>query len=393
MWSAAATAPFLHEENNCTDDALLRQVQAALGSVTSVESLESKLIDDRFDYMREMADFSFAPTDVAGVHAMARHGLRHSEEKVVVVDVQASGLNTSALCAFLEVGVPALKAQAKGFVVLSLGSASHGSPWHPSITNQLGKTCSSATSLVDVLLETKLRRWFVSQHYPASKRQSTTTTPSPGDPIVGDIGSDVSWVMHPKLHHVPLGVPRIFSKQNQREKAWLDLGKRRRISSSSHICRDSLLYVNFKPRPYRTAILDALRPGFDVTNHYVGKARVRMRDQGDTAKYIRDLATHKYALSPAGSGIDCYRHYEALLCGAIPVVEYSPLAVELLSGLPAIFVRNWNSLTPEYLDRAYHHLISFSYDFSKLTPDYWQHQLLEAISSSPFILKRSRRDT
>lgn len=366
--------------SNCSlESHILRQVRAALSGAATVEDVAGRLIDDRFVYARQLADFAFHASDAHGVERMAsKLSTAHQWPTAVpIYDIQASGLNTSALCAFLTVAVPVLRHSAliDGFVLLSLGSASFGSPWHPSITNRLDASCGSAL-LTDLLFEPKLRAWFVSQHYPLSSRHSTSTTPSAGDPAVGDIDRDVLWLMHAKLHHVPLGLPHIFSKFGQRERAWLGLHE---------TCRRGLLYINFKPRPYRTSILESLRPHFGaLSNDYIGKARLRLRDAEDTKNYVVQLATHKFVLSPPGSGIDCYRHYEALLCGAIPIVEYTPLAVELLAGLPAIFVRNWHRVTPDYLLQQYNVLRSLTFDFRRLTTAYWRNELLAAKQLPPF---------
>ena len=50
-----------------------------------------------------------------------------------VVDVAASAFNASALCAFLDEGLPALArdGRVEAFVLLTLGSAAFGSPFHP----------------------------------------------------------------------------------------------------------------------------------------------------------------------------------------------------------------------------------------------------------------------
>lgn len=362
--------------SNCS---LLRQVQETLRAST-VQEVQERLIDDRFEYLRSDADYAFPADDALGVERMAAASSWSSA--VPVFDVQASGVNTSAFCAFLTKAVPRLRTapSVRGFVVLSLGSASHGSPWHPAISNRLQQTCTA--SLTDLLLEPKLRRWFVSQHHPLSTRSSTRTTPARGDPVVGDIDRDVHWVMHAKLHHVPLGLPRIFSKKGQRERSWLSL---------ECPSRRELLYVNFKPRPYRTAILEAMEAKFGrLDNRYVGKLRLRTRDESDTRHYLSHLASHDFALSPPGSGIDCYRHYEALVCGAVPVVEYSPLAVELLQGMPAVFVRNWRALRPEDLRREHARLSALTFDFRRLTTDFWRSELRAAKRDAPFSMTSRR---
>jgi len=45
----------------------------------------------------------------------------------------------------------------------------------------------------------------------------------------------------------------------------------------------------------------------------------------DNNIYYKTLPKYKYIISPEGNGIDCHRHYEALLAGCIPIVEYNSL--------------------------------------------------------------------
>jgi glycosyltransferase involved in cell wall biosynthesis len=39
-------------------------------------------------------------------------------------------------------------------------------------------------------------------------------------------------------------------------------------------------------------------------------------------EYYRACAESYLVVSPSGHGWDCYRHYEAALCGAVPVMNY-----------------------------------------------------------------------
>ena len=95
--------------------------------------------------------------------------------------------------------------------------------------------------------------------------------------------------------------------------------------------------VNHKPRPPR-AHLGALAPGLGAgaAQRLCGKAALR----SGTETYVGDLFRHasccrRRARAPTATATT------GLLCGAVPLLEYSPLAVELLSGLPYIMVRSW----------------------------------------------------
>lgn len=45
-------------------------------------------------------------------------------------------------------------------------------------------------------------------------------------------------------------------------------------------------------------------------------------------EYFTSLPSYKFVISPEGSGIDCHRHYEALIAGCIPIVECSDTIVK-----------------------------------------------------------------
>lgn len=73
-----------------------------------------------------------------------------------------------------------------------------------------------------------------------------------------------------------------------------------------------------------------------------------------TLEYWRGLAAHAFCLSPFGVGLDCYRTWEALAMGAIPIVRCGarrPFA-GLFAGLPVLAVAEWRDVTRERLDRA-----------------------------------------
>lgn len=69
------------------------------------------------------------------------------------------------------------------------------------------------------------------------------------------------------------------------------------------------------------------------------------------ADYYRLLRRSRFVLSPRGVGLDCHRTWEALVCGAVPVVRASPLD-PLFAGQPVLVVREWSELTAEGLDAA-----------------------------------------
>ena len=90
--------------------------------------------------------------------------------------------------------------------------------------------------------------------------------------------------------------------------------------------------------------------------------------------YQKTLTEYKFVVSPEGNGIDCHRHYEALISGCIPIVEDNPLIREKYKGCPILYTKDYTEITEEYLEKVYLEIIDQTYDFTALflssyTPD------------------------
>ena len=86
----------------------------------------------------------------------------------------------------------------------------------------------------------------------------------------------------------------------------------------------------------------------------------------DPVAYFRSLPTFKFVVSPEGNGIDCHRHYEAMLAGAVPIIEDHPMMREKYGACPVLFTRDYSECTAEYLEGIYTKMLDTEYDFSAL---------------------------
>ena len=82
--------------------------------------------------------------------------------------------------------------------------------------------------------------------------------------------------------------------------------------------------------------------------------------------YWKALLDHKFIISPEGNGIDCHRHYEALMAGCIPIVEENPLIREKYAGCPILYTKNYLDIHESYLQKKYAEMLDQTYDFSCL---------------------------
>ncbi len=89
---------------------------------------------------------------------------------------------------------------------------------------------------------------------------------------------------------------------------------------------------------------------------------------------------YAFVVSPFGRAMDCYRTWEALAMGAIPIVRRSPLE-PLYQGLPVAIVDDWREVTPKRLQdwaqRFKHAWDDGSVD-ERLTLDHWVRRIRAA---------------
>ena len=89
------------------------------------------------------------------------------------------------------------------------------------------------------------------------------------------------------------------------------------------------------------------------------------------SQYFDELPSYKFVISPEGNGIDCHRHYEALMAGCIPIMEDNPLIREKYKGLPILFTKDYSEVTSGYLEQCYKEMLDQTYDFSRLFMSYY----------------------
>ena len=83
-------------------------------------------------------------------------------------------------------------------------------------------------------------------------------------------------------------------------------------------------------------------------------------------RFFNDLYKCKFTFSPEGNGLDCHRHYEALIYKSIPVVEDNPEIMKKYEGLPVLYTHDYSEITETYLQEKYNEMLEKEYDFSKL---------------------------
>ena len=97
--------------------------------------------------------------------------------------------------------------------------------------------------------------------------------------------------------------------------------------------------------PGRVEKFDALRAnGFDACTWDF---------KPDVGAYLAALRGSKFAAAPRGIGQTCMREWEAVLLGAVPVLERFPAHGDLYGSAPRLEIESWADVTPALLDAAW----------------------------------------
>ena len=161
---------------------------------------------------------------------------------------------------------------------------------------------------------------------------------------------------HPKITPIPLGIlqsPKYYHQRKEYTKLFA------KLRNTTH--KKNLVYMNFKKgRGGRNPVYD-----FFKDKPYCVEANVKR-----FTSYLKDMAESKFVLSPRGKAIDCYRTWEALLVGSIPIVKASQMD-PVLRDLPVLIINKWEDITQEYLEQKYLEITSKKYNIEKLFLEYW----------------------
>ena len=102
----------------------------------------------------------------------------------------------------------------------------------------------------------------------------------------------------------------------------------------------------------------------------------------ESSDYFREIGKYKFIISPEGNGLDCHRHYEALMFGCIPIVERNSHIEEKYAGCPILWTTDYSEITIPFLEKIYEEMLDKLYDFSRLMFSYYSPELQEQIKEN-----------
>lgn len=196
------------------------------------------------------------------------------------------------------------------------------------------------------------------------------------DPKVIAIFTIDATFKHPKVHPIPLGiwphVPITIKTLDSKTKASnglnLDLYTWENYIASLDLVRSEqhqkkhLSYLNIKVRVgERQYWYDNLK---EKSFCYIPKQRLPSLD------FFREIASSYFVYSPPGFAFDCFRTWEILYLGSIPIV-LSSANDSLYEGLPVVIVKDVKEITEEFLISKLEEFAKKNLQSEKLTQKYW----------------------
>jgi hypothetical protein len=135
---------------------------------------------------------------------------------------------------------------------------------------------------------------------------------------------------HPKLTAVPIGLENRFFHAHGVVRDFERLSQRpsKKINRILHGFK-----IGNNPAE-RTAAAEALRAMPLADGVSLRNAR----------RYRKLLHSYGFVASPPGAGVDCFRTWEALYLGVVPIVKRSAF-YDLFPGLPVLLLDDWNEIT------------------------------------------------
>ena len=192
-------------------------------------------------------------------------------------------------------------------------------------------------------------------------------------------------IRHAKAISVPLGL-----KAERRGQGFLAELERLRgadLGVSAYPRKERLLFINFQCTNdnYRLNVSKVLEQRFGAFNTY---SLLSMNH------FYHGMARSKFVLCPSGLGLESYRVWEALLLGAIPVMERMGGGwMQTFDGLPVLWVDSFTGLTKGILEQHYAQLVTKcragGFHFARLTRRWW----IDRVCGEPRCWEQRRGDT
>lgn len=161
----------------------------------------------------------------------------------------------------------------------------------------------------------------------------------------------------PNLISIPLGIKThkgIYLEGRYMTKWFVE-----NLKILKDIPKQNIIYCNWTDtNSFRNSIIEKLEKN---------KLNFKLENNLSFDKYITNMSSCKYVISPPGNGIDCHRTWEALYMGCIPIVIKNRI-YESWKDLPILQVEDYSELSIDLLNN----FCEKNFDKEKLYLGYWK---------------------
>ena len=200
---------------------------------------------------------------------------------------------------------------------------------------------------------------------------------------------------HEKLTCIPLGLPKNIPQIIKDQHDFHHMGWARNYETYDKDLvflpfknlikpKEKLLYIRYTTQT--SASGRALHRYPDIRKRWNEVMKERgfavLENMIEWKEYSKELPQYQFCLSPPGRGLDCYRTWECLNSGVIPIVlKTCDIMCEMYKDLPIVVIEDIKEVTKEFLQNKFEEIkTSFnsnSYNFFKLSQKYWVDLILK----------------
>lgn len=186
---------------------------------------------------------------------------------------------------------------------------------------------------------------------------------------------------HPKLSSIPIGL----DYYHLNEEAYSGVGQAQGAQATPQQQEKDLVDVlRYHRRPWKSRGLAAFcnfHFGLDsIEDERSGAQEILQRKGGlhwqedwiDRVDVWKAVMQYKFVISPFGNGMDCFRTWEALILGSVPIIRKGPWVNEqLFEGLPVILLDDWEDFDATKANQQMQKLNLEEKIPQKVTMKYW----------------------
>jgi hypothetical protein len=176
-------------------------------------------------------------------------------------------------------------------------------------------------------------------------------------------------ISHPKLLTIPRGLPLTW--EHTERMVWDAIR-----FTLNNVKKKKLLFAatsKWGKRPQMISCISRKMSPDDFEGHDKTPKDASRSAKTDRRVYYQKLGSTRFGVSLPGLGYDCFRTWELLTMGAIPILERGVGFDRTLWRLPALLVEDFDEINPEMLHEAYVEALyrKDEFEFERLTQGFW----------------------